>query len=375
MDTNSNPLRLNLLYHISQVFNSSLDLNEVLNHVLDEVIKALKAERGFLMLKDESGEFIFRVARGLEKQNISEPAFQTSRSIIERVKRLGKAIVITDAQEDDRFNTQNSVLALRLRSILCVPLTHKETMIGIIYVDNRLLSGAFTKDDLNLLSAIAGSAAIAIENAQLYENLQHSKQILEIAYDSTLEGWAKALDLRDHETEGHTRRVSSLAVRLAKALGMEDLDLVSIYRGALLHDIGKIAIPDHILHKPGPLTPEERAIMEFHPVYARDMLAEIDFLQPALEIPYCHHERWDGTGYPLGLKGTQIPLAARIFSIVDVWDALISERPYRSSWPPENVIEYLREQAGRQFDPHIVSIFVNLVQFEPLFEYPVSKKG
>ncbi len=369
MDSNANPDRLNLLYHISQSFNSSLDLNEVLNHVLDEVITTLSAERGFLMLKDPSGEFRFRIARGLEQQNISDPSFQISSSIIERVKRGGKAILISDALEDDRFNTQNSVLILRLRSILCVPIDHKGEIIGLIYVDNRLLSGAFSNDDLDLLSAIADSAAFAIENARLFENLQHSKKVLEVAYDSTLEGWAKALDLRDHETEGHTRRVSQLAVRLAKTLGLDGDQLVNIYRGSLLHDIGKIAIPDHILHKPGPLTPEERAIMDIHPVYARDMLMEIDFLQAALEIPFCHHEKWDGTGYPLGLKGTEIPLAARIFSIVDVWDALISDRAYRKRWPQENVIEYLREQSGRQFDPHIVNVFINLVLFEPLVEY------
>jgi len=375
MDANTNPARLELLYHISQSLNSSLDLSEVLHHVLDEVITALHAERGFLMLKNEAGEFAFRVARGLEQQNISDPSYQISTSIIERVKLGSKAILISDALEDERFNTQNSVLVLRLRSILCVPLNYKGNMTGLIYVDNRLLSGAFSKDDLNLLSAIADSAAIAIENARLFENVQHSNQILEVAYDSTLEGWAKALDMRDHETEGHTRRVSSLAVRLAKRLGLDKTQLTDIYRGALLHDIGKIGIPDTILRKPGPLSPEERTIMMNHPEYAREMLCEIDFLQTALAVPYGHHEKWDGTGYPLQLKGSEIPLSARIFSIVDVWDALISDRAYRAAWPFDKVIEYLRQQSGSHFDPHIVSEFINLILLEPLIEYPEPKKG
>ena len=372
---NSDPTRLNLLYRISQSLNSSLDLNEVLHHVLDEVISVLRAERGFLMLKMENGDFEFRVARGLEQQNISDPSYQISTSIIERVKRGSKAVLISDALEDERFNTQNSVLVLRLRSILCVPLNYKGSLIGLIYVDNRLLSGAFSKDDLELLSAIADSAAIAIENARLYENAQTSKKRLEVAYDSTLEGWAKALDLRDHETEGHTRRVSSLAVRLAKALHLDPNQVVAIYRGSLLHDIGKIAIPDQILHKPGPLTTEERAIMNTHPRFALEMLQQIDFLQTALEIPYAHHEKWDGTGYPLGLKGFEIPLPARIFSIVDVWDALMSDRPYRAGWSQEKVIEYLREQSGSHFDPHIVRVFINMILFEPLIEYADLQKG
>ena len=375
MDDNTNPTHLELLYHISQSLNSSLDLSEVLDHVLDEVIAALHAERGFLMLKNTAGDFAFRVARGLEQQNISDPAYQISTSIIERVKRGSKAILISDALEDERFNTQNSVLVLRLRSILCVPLNYKGNMVGLIYVDNRLLKGAFSKADLNLLSAIADSAAIAIENARLFENVQHSKEVLEIAYDSTLEGWAKALDMRDHETEGHTRRVSSLAVRLAKRLGLNKYQLLDIYRGALLHDIGKIGIPDQILRKPGPLNPEEREIMNNHPDYARSMLSEIDFLQTALVIPYSHHEKWDGTGYPQQLKGSDIPLAARIFSVVDVWDALVSDRAYRTAWPHEKVIDYLRQNAGSHFDPHIVSEFINLLLFEPLIEYPETKKG
>jgi putative nucleotidyltransferase with HDIG domain len=181
------------------------------------------------------------------------------------------------------------------------------------------------------------------------------------AYDTTLEGWSRALDLRDKETEGHTQRVAELALRLGRALGLPQADLVHLWRGALLHDIGKMGIPDGILHKPGPLTEQETAVMRHHPVYAYDLLAPIEYLRPALDVPYSHHEKWDGTGYPRGLRGEQIPLAARIFAVVDVWDALRWDRWYRSAWTLEQTRQYLREQAGAHFDPHIVNVFLRIV--------------
>ena len=177
------------------------------------------------------------------------------------------------------------------------------------------------------------------------------------AYNKTLEGWAKALELRDQETEGHTRRVTEMTVRLAEVLQVADEELVHIHRGAMLHDIGKMGIPDAILLKPGKLTPEEWIIMRMHPVYAYEMLSPIDFLKPALDIPYCHHERWDGSGYPRGLKGADIPLSARIFSVVDVWDALFSDRPYRMAWTAEKVWAHIRSLSGVHFDPHVVEGF------------------
>lgn len=181
------------------------------------------------------------------------------------------------------------------------------------------------------------------------------------AYETTLEGWSRALDLRDQETEGHAERVAEMAVRLARALGVPASALVHIRQGALLHDIGKMAIPDSILLKPGPLTDEEWEIMRRHPGYAYELLSPIPYLRPALEIPYCHHERWDGTGYPRGLRGEEIPLAARIFAVVDVWDALRSDRPYRPAWPEDRVREHLRAEAGRQFDPRVAEAFLGML--------------
>lgn len=191
-------------------------------------------------------------------------------------------------------------------------------------------------------------------------DLQHAHSDLAEAYEATIEGWSHVLDLRDKETEGHTQRVTEITVRLARALGVSSDEIVHIRRGALLHDIGKMAIPDNILQKPGPLTEDEWKEMRRHPEYAQQMLSPIVYLRSALDIPYCHHERWDGTGYPRGLKGQAIPLSARIFSIVDVWDALLSNRPYRRGCTEESVLEYLRKHSGVSFDPHLIEAFLDL---------------
>ena len=183
----------------------------------------------------------------------------------------------------------------------------------------------------------------------------HSKLLS--AYDATIEGWSRALDLRDKETEGHTQRVTILTEKLARLAGISDDDLINIRRGSLLHDIGKLGVPDSILHKPDKLTGEEWVIMRKHPQYAYEMILPIEYLRPALDIPYCHHERWDGSGYPRGLKGEEIPLPARIFAIIDVWDAVTSDRPYRPAWDNQKALEYIREQTGKHFDPHVVDLF------------------
>jgi PAS domain S-box-containing protein/putative nucleotidyltransferase with HDIG domain len=184
---------------------------------------------------------------------------------------------------------------------------------------------------------------------------------LRMAYDTTLEGWTRALDLRDRETEGHSERVAALTVILAEALGMREPDLTHIRRGALLHDIGKIGIPDYVLRKEDALTAEEWEIMHKHPIYAYELLSPISFLSQSIEIPYCHHERWDGSGYPRGLKGEEIPFAARLFSVVDVWDAVTSNRRYQAAWPAEKALEYLNEQSGQLFDPQVVAAFCKLI--------------
>jgi HD-GYP domain-containing protein (c-di-GMP phosphodiesterase class II) len=206
---------------------------------------------------------------------------------------------------------------------------------------------------LNFLETLASQASIAISNAELFAHLEQS-------YDATLQGWVGALDLRDKETEGHSLRVTEMTVQLARQMGLNEDELVHIRRGALLHDIGKLGIPDSILLKPGKLTEEEWAIMKTHPGLAYQWLAPIAYLKPALDIPYCHHEKWDGSGYPRGLQGEQIPLAARIFAVIDVWDALSSDRPYRQRWPAEQVYAHLQASSGTHFDPVVVQAFLQM---------------
>jgi len=213
-----------------------------------------------------------------------------------------------------------------------------------------------------LLSAV--SAFIWVLVGILETNLERVKESeaeLRSNYDLTLEAWAKVLEYRDQETEGHSRRLVELSTRLAKALGLSADEITHLQRGALIHDIGKLAIPDEILLKPGALNDAERKMLEQHPALAKEMLAQVSFLQPSLEVAYSHHERWDGLGYPRGLKGEEIPLCARIFTVVDQWDALTSDRPYRNAWRREKVIAYLQENAGKIYDPQIVSVFLTMI--------------
>ena len=348
------------LVGVGSAINSSLGLKRVLEMVMDSLIALMGAERGFLMLRESGGELKVRVARGIDRDDLDQESFSISKTIVRQVAETGVAILTTNAQADPRFGEQLSVAAFRLLSILCAPLKIKDNLIGVIYVDNRAHTGMFGNNDLGLISAFANQAAVAIDNAGLFDDLQESNAELQIAYQATLEGWARALDLRDKETEGHTKRVTALTQHLAQAMGVDDDALVHITRGALLHDIGKMAIPDGILLKPSGLTSEERTLIQKHPVYAYEMLRPIKFLNPALDIPYCHHEKWDGSGYPRGLKGEEIPFAARIFSIIDVWDALVSDRPYRAGLKPAEVRKSIREQSGIHFEPRVVDVFLNM---------------
>jgi putative nucleotidyltransferase with HDIG domain len=352
--------QLRALMSVGQAINSSRGLTRVLEEVMDSLISLMRAERGFLMLREPHGELEVRIARGIAHVNLDEEAFKFSRSVIRKVVETNMPVLTTNAQADPRFDAQMSIAAYQLRSILCVPLKQKNELIGVLYVDNRAHAGIFKENDLDLISAFADQAAVAIDSARLFEELQASHRELERAYQATLEGWVRALDLRDKETEGHTQRVTILTYRLARSMGVSDRDLVHITRGALLHDIGKMAIPDGILLKPGQLTDEERQLIQRHPVYAYEMLSPIDFLLPAIDIPYCHHEKWDGTGYPRGLKQDEIPFAARIFPVIDVWDALTSDRPYRKAMPHDEVRRFIHADSGKHFDPLVVEAFMDL---------------
>jgi putative nucleotidyltransferase with HDIG domain len=243
--------------------------------------------------------------------------------------------------------------------------------VGLYLADNitrpisRLAWGAseVARGNLDITLETEGSdevAQLAQSFNHMVDSLRRSNEELLEAYDNTIEGWSKALEMYDKETEGHTQRVTDLTAELARRMGIEGEELRHLRRGALLHDIGKMGVPGEILNKPGRLTTEEDAIMKRHTEFAERMLSKIAYLQPALEIPLHHHERWDGTGYPRGLKGEEIPLAARIFAVVDVWDALTSDRPYRDGWHWEQVLEHLQAARGTKFDPEVVDYFIEM---------------
>ena len=277
-----------------------------------------------------------------------------------RAIRDRRMVQVTELQENTRGEPLSQFVGEEgFVTYFAMPLVVKGSVKGVLEVYQRTVMHPYP-EWLDFLETLAGQAAIAIDNAAMFKNLQATNDELIQAYEATIEGWSRAMDLRDRETEGHTQRVTRLTMELAQAMGMDESRLVHIRRGALLHDIGKLGVPDHILSKTGELTPEEWEIMKKHTEFAYDMLSSIHYLKPALNIPYFHHERWDGSGYPLGLKGEQIPLEARIFAVIDVWDALRSNRPYRQAWEPEKVREYITEHAGDHFDPKVVECFLRI---------------
>lgn len=255
------------------------------------------------------------------------------------------------------------------RSVLVFTLSSIIPLVFIGFLQSRgLIDVTVRAEDVSnlipmLIFVIASGLIVWVILTNAERNLlqiRNSEGELQKSYEMTLYGWAKALEYRDNETEGHSKRVVDLCHKLARALNCSEEEIQNIRRGAILHDIGKMGIPDSILLKPGPLDANEWDIMHQHTKFAKDMLEGIRFLQPAMDVIYSHHEHWDGKGYPEGLKGEDIPLAARIFAVVDNWDALSSDRPYRKAWPPEKVVDYIRQNAGTMFDPQVVKVFLKM---------------
>jgi HD-GYP domain-containing protein (c-di-GMP phosphodiesterase class II) len=285
-----------------------------------------------------------------------------------RAARERRTIAVPDLAEHEMSSRIKRVADDEgIRAVYAVPLIAKGQVIGVLDVLFRK-PHRVSDDWLEFCEALAGQAAMAIESCKSFENLQRANLELSLAYDRTIEGWSRALDMRDRETEGHTQRVTEMTMRVGRMAGINEPELVHVRRGALLHDIGKMGVPDAVLLKPGPLTNDEWMVMRLHPVFAVELLSPIEYLRPALDIPYCHHEKWDGSGYPRGLKGDQIPLAARLFAVVDVWDALRSDRPYRRGWSNEKVREHILEGSGTHFDPKAVELFLRALDEMPNVE-------
>jgi PAS domain S-box-containing protein len=358
--------QISALHSIDIAISSSFDLRFTLNILLEQVTSHLEVDATDILLLNPHSQILEFVAgrgfisSGVERLRVRLGDGQAGRAALER-----RTVSIPNLQSDEnRLGRSELLAAENFVSYYGVPLIAKGQVKGLLEIFHRSPLNP-DPDWLSFLETLADQAAIAINDAAMFDNLQRSNTELVLAYDATIEGWSRALDLRDNETEGHTQRVTEATLMLARSMRLSDSELIHIRRGALLHDIGKMGIPDAILLKPGQLTEQEWLIMRKHPVYAYDLLRPIEFLRQSLDIPYCHHEKWDGTGYPRGLKGANIPLAARIFSVADVWDALCSDRPYRTAWSREKTRAYIEAERGTHFDPEIVQIFLKMKDSEP----------
>lgn len=355
--------RLSALHAIDMAISSSLDVRVTLNILLEHVITQLNTDAATVLLLNPFSQTLECAAsRGFRSRSIKQTRLKLGEGHAGRAALERRIISIPNVLESDDPCVRSQILAGEVFiAHHAVPLIAKGQVKGVLEVFHR--SQLIPDPEwLEFFEALAAQAAIAIDNASLFDELQRSNVELSMAYDTTLEGWSRALEIRDKETKGHTSRVTEMTVQLARAMGVRESEIVHIRRGAILHDIGKLAIPDNILLKNGPLTYEEFKIMRRHPEYAYEMLLPIHFLRQAINIPYCHHERWDGKGYPRGLKGEEIPLEARIFAIVDVWDAMRSQRPYRPPLSEKETINYIEEQSGKHFDPKVVGTFLKMIK-------------
>jgi len=350
--------RLASLSEIDRTIASNFDLRVNLEMILKHVSEQLDLDAAdVLVFNDRLQTLEFAAGRGflypaMEHTPLKLGEDQAGRAALER-----HIVQIPDvAASEAAFANLELMKAERVAAYIAVPLITKEQVKGVLEIYHRTPI-TLSEEWLDFLKTLAGQTAIAIDNDNLFDSLKRSNAELGLAYDATIEGWSHALDLRDQETEGHSLRVTAMTVILARTLGISEDELVQVRWGGLLHDIGKIGIPDSILLKPGPLTDEDWVVMKRHPVLAFELLSPIRYLHASLDIPYCHHEKWDGSGYPRGLKGEQIPLTARIFAVVDVWDALTSDRPYRMAWSKEKARQYIQAGSGKHFDPQVVKLF------------------
>lgn len=355
--------RLTALRQIDSAITSNAQVQEKIKSILNTVQESLKVDAvGILLAESNHSAITLAATQGSFLEKFKFELLEGLDELLHRLNHMPQPMVFTDLSHASRprwlHERLNGNTSYTLYAV--APLVASGNLIGAL----EIFSSSIKKPDNEWVAhfqTLALQTAIALDSADMIARIESAKNELAVAYEATLIGWAKALELRDKDTKGHSERMMELAELLGQRLGMDEPTLRDLKRGTLLHDIGKMGVPDHILHKPGPLTDDEWAIMRKHPQFANDLLRNIPYLAGALEVPYCHHERWDGSGYPRGLRGEEIPLSARIFAVMDVWDALIHTRPYRPAWAPEKALEYIQEQAGIQFDPVVVAEFVTLL--------------
>ncbi len=354
--------RLEGLRAIDSAITGSMDLHVTLSLFLEQVTEQLGVDAAdVLLLNADTQKLGYEVGRGFRSLAPHRTSLRMGECYAGLAALERRVIEVEDLAADPGAFTRSELMRGEdFHAYFAAPLVARGQVRGVFEVFQR---GFLDPDEewRNYLQTLAGQTAIAVDGMTLFQNLQRSNVELGLAYETTLEGWSRALELRDRETQGHTMRVTELTLRLARELGLDERALTHVRRGALLHDIGKMGIPDGILLKPGPLSEEEWAVMRKHTEFALTLLWPVTYLRPALDIPYCHHERWDGSGYPRGLRGEEIPLSARVFAVVDTWDALSYDRPYRAAWPQERVLAHLQEKAGSLYDPAVVTAFVRLV--------------
>lgn len=353
------------LRDIDRVITSSIDLRFTLKIILEEVTKQLHIDAADILLFNSSMQMLeYAEGIGFRTDALLHTRLPLGKGYAGKAAIERRIISIPDLTKAlDDLAKVPLIIKEKFVAYYAVPLITKGQIKGVLEIFHRSFLNP-TGEWLEFLESLGTQAAIAVDNAELFNNLQRSNADLILSYNATIEGWARALDYRDEETEGHSRRVTEMTMKIARIMELNDAELVHVWRGALLHDIGKMGIPDSVLFKPDRLTKGEWDIMHRHPVYAYELLSPIDFLRPALDIPYCHHEKWDGTGYPRRLKGENIPLSARIFAVVDVWDALCSDRPYRPAWTRDKAKEYIQQQSGKDFDPKVTDVFLKVLNEE-----------
>ena len=356
------------LLKVSSSLASTMELKEVLQIAIESAVDLLGLDTGAIYTLEGGMLYLGATTPSLPLQFPEELrlASPDDHPHIQKVISSKTPFFLTDAQHAALSPAEKTVVDARhLVSILYFPLLLKENVTGVYMVGTTGETRHFTDKEIDLCRILSFQVSLAVANAQLYKEAQQALANLSQAYDATLEGWSRVLDMRDHVTDAHTHRVVDLTIALAGRLGVPDAEIRHIRRGALLHDIGKMGIPDSILQKPAPLTEAELEIMRTHPEKAYQIISQIKYLASAMDIPYCHHERWDGSGYPRRLKGEEIPVAARLFSVVDVFDALTSDRPYRKAWKKEEALDYIQSQSGRQFCPDAVTAFIEMIREEP----------
>ncbi len=368
--------QLSALRSIDLAIASDLDLKPVLSMILDHVRMQLNVNAASILLLDPQTQMLeFAAGAGFFTSALQHTRLQIGEEYAGKAVLERQVLYIPNLKSRQTSFLRSPFLNQEnFTAYYAVPLIARGQSVGVLEIFHRSPLEA-DQDWLNYMEALAGQAAIAIDNAMLFQHIQRSNEELTLAYDKVIEGWSHALDLRNKETEEHSRRVTELTVKLAERIGISQPELTHIRRGAILHDIGKVAIPDNILLKPGPLTDEEWVVMRRHPQIAVDLLKPIDHLAPALDIPRSHHEKWNGEGYPDRLEGEDIPLAARIFAIVDVYDALTSDRPYRRAWLQAEAIQHITEQSGIHFDPHVVPVFIEMMDHQARYNTPHEQEG